>query len=392
MKSRQGRIVYILGVGTTCLLLAALWASRIAIIEWWYLERLSSPEDNVRRDAAAMLAKVGSQRAISALIAMIAAYPESAQYGVATIAALSPDLTESFIELWNRSGNKARAHALGAILKQNPGSEVGLSLAIMGFNDEETEVKSEARAALRSYGDAGMRRIVKEMGETQGLARIVYINIVEDAILNRLIGKELFGPVNNALVECVFDNNDYCRDEAVLVLPLLGVEIAPSLLRLIGDMNTERRILGFEILDKVAKDHDGFDEVLTHVARALEDEELYIRVLATRILGKLKLRHEIVVPLLVRILSGKGYHVLRQASLMALRDLEAAAKEAVPALCEVVGNDADPEIRCAAIKALGAIGPSAKAALPVLMSIERSTETTVLFAEAQVALRSIGRE
>jgi HEAT repeat protein len=118
-------------------------------------------------------------------------------------------------------------------------------------------------------------------------------------------------------------------------------------------------------------------EAVPALIEAADRQDPLLRDLAIDALGRIGLRHESVLPALLRILRTHGDTGTRAAAAGALGFIGPAAKVAVPDLLELL-KFTDPKdsnttytIRGAVVVTLGEIGPDAKAAVPALIEAFR---------------------
>ena len=83
--------------------------------------------------------------------------------------------------------------------------------------------------------------------------------------------------------------------------------------------------------------------------------------------------------------------VIRQETVVTLKNLGPFALQALPDLMIIATNDSDRSIRLASIRAIGAMGPAAKEAMPLLLSLTNSQEK-LLSLEVINALHAINPE
>jgi hypothetical protein len=115
-----------------------------------------------------------------------------------------------------------------------------------------------------------------------------------------------------------------------------------------------------------------------------------------RVLGKIGENEDIVVPILIKALREKshdGRDTCGDAAL-ALGYMGPKAKKAVPNLIESL-TDADRRgsrgLTVLTLEALGRIGPDARDAVPLIRSIASSSSSAIVRAQAEKALKRIGR-
>lgn len=384
------------------------------------IERLKSPDERVRAEAANALADEGpaAGKAIPDLIKLLG---EDEPVGGAVIYALSemgPAAIAHLRKILATGDKRSRLNAIRAFRFMRPRATAAVPSLIEVLKDDDPDIRCEAVDALNTIGDQ--------------IAITVLITVLQHDSNWRVRRKAAvalgaFGPDAEravpALIKAV-KADDNTTTPAAVALGKIGARAVPSLIRLLEDPQSDRdakymALYSLSVMGPTAKGAiPGLIQCLKQQDAILRREAAKAlgsigpsakealsqlidyqrecsgvdRVLATRAIYRIDRKNETVLPVLIEALHDPDARVRHHAGSM-LHSIagESPIEAAIPPLINAL-RDTDDDVRLVAANALAACGPRAKGAVAELKKLLHDECDYVRRAAARALDNITGRE
>ncbi len=358
--------------GVTCVLAIGVAGAALGplLIDEWYLRQLESKDQQAVEVAARRLAERQCWRAIPRLLDTLDqngglnaleqsfAFVGDAELQRATrvstllssldrLATSGGGATSHLIDALDRKQDWARAWALTKLVMLPKLPEGAFGPLCRRLRDPTAGLARAAARALSKFGRAAVPTLVEALGSAALGVRMAAVASLGD-----------IGPPGKAAVpalEALLETEDRVQLEAVASsLSLIGWQDLPALIERLSVPSVVNRILIVETLSSHGKDAlQGMEQL---IGCLLQQESLYLRLAASRILARLG--SPAVAPILAALERTKPTdRIPRFWCATTLGEMGPEAKTAVPAL-EALLDDADIEVRGEAKEALEKIRSS----------------------------------
>lgn len=327
------------------------------------IEKLSHNDENVRKDAAYTLGKLGPDAKIAIPLLIKTLKDEKA------------DVRE------------AAVYALGCIGQE---AKTIVPVLIDLLKDENFGVRKTAESALGNIGVATIPAILNTLkDETSSFSFLDKEKPIRKAA--RKIFKRIGSSAVPALVEALKD--DTVRLAAIDALGFVGHEaksVLPALIEVLKGDNADVLDATADALRKIDLERETVNLIIDILIKALKNKNYdNIRREAAHALSYFFPENETAVPALTEALKDENVNVRRNAA-HTLVHIFHSEETVIPVLVEAL-KDEDADVCITAMEDLGWIGSSAKAAIPILLELLRNKNTTIR-RHAAYALVRISKE
>ena len=393
------------------------------------IEKLNHSDENVRKDAAYTLGKLGpnAKIAIPLLIETLkdekVDVREAAVYALGCIGQEAKTIVPALIDLLkdeNFGVRKTAVSALGnigvaaipAILNALK-DEIGSS-SLLG---EEKPIEKAARKIFKRIGSDAVPALVKALkDDTVRLAAIDALGFVgqeaksalpalievlkcenadvlhatADALRKIALERGTVNLIIDILIKALKNKNyDNIRREAAFALSHFFPEnrtAVPALTEALKDENVNvRRNAAHSLVYMFHRE----ETVIPVLVEALKDEDVDVCITAMEDLGRIGSSAKVAVPILLELLRNKNTTIRRHA-VYALVSISTEVEPAIPVLIEALKDKNEYYHRQMAAYTLGKIGQKAKAAIPTLIDDMLIDNDDIMRNAAVFALRDIG--
>ncbi|MBI2471815.1 MAG: HEAT repeat domain-containing protein [Planctomycetes bacterium] len=355
------------------------------------IEKLNHSDENIRKEAAYSLGKLG-------------------QEAKATVPTLIEALKDEKIDV-----RKASIYALGHIGQE---AKPAVPVLIDMLKDEDVGVRKAVASALGSIGVAAIPAVIKEMEDEYNTP---FLSSEEGLVTEaaRKVFKKIGADAVPILVEALKDNSVRCA--ATYALGFFGKKAkaaVPALMEALKDGNANVRKASMHALVNINWESETAASILIET---LKDNNQEVREESAHLLGRIGPFANVAVPALIDALKDENANVRRAAAhslimfspenavpvlIEALKDEDAdvcisaaddlgfisfgpgnaVVENAIPVLLELLKNK-NTSIRMAAAYALAYISPNQKPAIPVLIEALNDKDSY----QIQTAARALGK-